>query len=103
MLMAMPSAVSPYERGATAVCPMPVSPTSVNSSTTTVTALSETVATRLGKMAAIDTHGGEVVSSAGALATYTELFEFLMYVGLGVGVFVLLVSPLLRRGMHGVH
>lgn len=67
------------------------------------TALSETVATRLGKMAAVDTQGGEVISSAGALATYTELFEFLMYVGVGVGVFVLLVSPLLRRGMHGVH
>ena len=67
------------------------------------TALSETVATRLGKMAAVSTHGGEVVDSAGALAAYTQLFEFLMYVGLGVGVFVLLVSPLLRRGMHGVH
>jgi len=67
------------------------------------TALSETVATRLGKMAAVSTHGGEVVDSAGALATYTQLFEFLMYVGLGVGVLVLLVSPLLRRGMHGVH
>ncbi len=67
------------------------------------TALSETVATRLGKMAAVATHGGEVTDSAGALATYTQLFEFLMYVGLGVGVFVLLVSPLLRRGMHGVH
>jgi POT family proton-dependent oligopeptide transporter len=67
------------------------------------TALSETVATRLGKMAAIDTHGGEVVESANALATYTQLFEFLMYVGVGVGVFILLVSPLLRKGMHGVH
>ena len=52
---------------------------------------------------AVDTHGGEVISSANALATYTELFEFLMYVGVGVGVFVLLVSPLLRRGMHGIH
>jgi len=67
------------------------------------TALSETVATRLGKMAAVNTHGGEVVDSVGALATYTQLFEFLMYVGLGVGLFVLLVSPILRRGMHGVH
>lgn len=67
------------------------------------TALSETVATRLGKMAAMATDGGEVADSAGALATYTQLFEFLMYVGIGVGVFVLLVSPLLRRGMHGVH
>lgn len=67
------------------------------------TALSETVATRLGKMAAVDTHGGEVVRSADALATYTQLFEFLMYVGVGVGIFVLLVSPILRKGMHGVH
>ena len=55
------------------------------------------------KMAAIATSGGEVTDSAGALATYTQLFEFLMYVGVGVGLFVLLVSPLLRRGMHGVH
>ena len=54
-------------------------------------------------VAAMATHGGEVTDSASALVTYTELFEFLMYVGLGVGVFVLLVSPLLRRGMHGVH
>jgi POT family proton-dependent oligopeptide transporter len=67
------------------------------------TALSETVATRLGKLASVATHGGEVVDSAGALATYAQLFEFLMYVGLGVGAIVLLISPLLRRGMHGVH
>ena len=67
------------------------------------TALSETVATRLGKMAAISTSGGEITNTANALATYTELFQFLMYVGLIVGVFVLLVSPFLRRGMHGMH
>ncbi len=67
------------------------------------TALSETVATRLGKMAAIDMEGGVASDMTSALATYTQLFEFLMYTGLAVGVFVLLVSPLLRRGMHGVH
>jgi len=67
------------------------------------TALSETVATRLAKLAAVETNGGEVADISAALATYTQLFEFLMYVGIGVGVFVLLVSPLLRRGMHGVH
>jgi POT family proton-dependent oligopeptide transporter len=67
------------------------------------TALSETVATRLGKMAALATKGGEVTNSAGALAAYTELFTFLMYVGVGFGVFMLLLSPLLRRGMHGIH
>ena len=68
-----------------------------------ITALSETVATRLGKMAAINTEGGVTGDMASALATYTQLFEFLMYTGIGVGIFVLLVSPLLRRGMHGVH
>ncbi len=67
------------------------------------TALSETVAMRLGKLAAVDTDGGAVTDPTAALETYTQLFEFLMYVGVGVGVFVLLVSPLLRRGMHGVH
>lgn len=67
------------------------------------TALSETVAMRLGKLAAVQTDGGAVTDAAAALATYTQLFEFLMYVGIGVGLFVLLVSPILRRGMHGVH
>ena len=67
------------------------------------TALSETVATRLGKLAAIKTTGGEATDVAGALANYTDLFEFLMYVGIGAGLFVFLISPLLRRAMHGIH
>jgi POT family proton-dependent oligopeptide transporter len=68
------------------------------------TALSETVATRIGKLAAIDTSGAtEIVSASAALDKYTQLFEFLMYFGLGVGLFVLIISPLLKRGMHGVH
>ena len=67
------------------------------------TALSETVATRIGKLAAIDTTSGVAGDVASALASYTSLFEFLAYVGLGTGVFVLLISPLLRRAMHGVH
>ncbi len=66
-------------------------------------ALSETVATRIGKLAAIDTTGGEAGDVASALANYTSLFEILMYVGLGAGVIVFLISPLLRRAMHGVH
>ncbi len=67
------------------------------------TALSETVATRLGKLAAIETSGGEATDVASALANYTNLFEFLMYVGIGAGLFVFLISPLLRRAMHGIH
>ncbi len=67
------------------------------------TALSETVATRIGRMAAIDTTGGESGDIAAALATYTQLFEFLMWFGIGMGVFMILISPLLRRLMHGIH
>ena len=67
------------------------------------TALSETVATRIGKMAAISTEGGTTDDIAGALATYTQLFEFLMYLGLGVGLFMIVISPILRRWMHGIH
>ena len=67
------------------------------------TALSETVATRIGKMAAIGSQTGEVTDSASALATYTQLFEFLMWFGLGAGAFMIIISPILRRWMHGIH
>ncbi|NCF15401.1 MAG: MFS transporter [Gammaproteobacteria bacterium] len=67
------------------------------------TALSETVATRIGKMAAIDTSAGETADAATALATYTQLFEFLMWFGIGAGVIMIVISPILRRWMHGVH
>jgi len=67
------------------------------------TALSETVATRMGRMAAIPTDGGETADIAGALAAYTQLFEFLMWSGIGVGVFMIIISPILKRWMHGIH
>jgi len=67
------------------------------------TALSETVATRLARMAAIDTSGGETLDIAAASASYTELFSFLMWTGIGVGVFMVVISPMLRRWMHGIH
>ena len=67
------------------------------------TALSETVATRLGKLAAIDTTAGETADVATALGTYTQLFEFLMWFGIGTGVFMIVISPILRRWMHGIH
>jgi POT family proton-dependent oligopeptide transporter len=67
------------------------------------TALSETVATRIGKLAAIDTTAGESADVATALATYSQLFEFLMWFGIGAGVIMIVISPILRRWMHGVH
>jgi len=38
-----------------------------------------------------------------ALAGYTELFSSLFYTGLAVGALLLLLSPVLKRMMHGVH
>lgn len=67
------------------------------------TAYSELVATQIAKLAAIDTHAGEVADVGLALQAYTGLFTTLFYIGVGVGVFMLLVSPLLKRRMHGVH
>jgi len=67
------------------------------------TALSETVATRIGKMAAIDTSAGETADAATALATYTQLFEFLMWFGIGAGAIMIIISPILRRWMGGIH
>lgn len=67
------------------------------------TALSETVATRIGKMASIDTSGAETADPMALLTTYTNLYEFLMWVGLAVGVFMIIISPILKKGMRGVH
>lgn len=67
------------------------------------TAYSELVATQIAKLAAIDTHAGEVADVGLALEAYTGLFTTLFYIGVGAGVFMLLISPLLKRRMHGVH
>ncbi len=67
------------------------------------TAYSEFVAAQIAKLAAIPTENGVVADVATALASYTALFEDLMWLGLGVGGVVLLLSPLLKKLMHGVH
>ena len=55
------------------------------------------------RMAAIDTPSGESVDIVAASVSYTELFSFLMWTGIGVGVFMVVISPMLRRWMHGIH
>ncbi len=67
------------------------------------TAYSEFVAAQLSKLAAVETSAGSVSDTSAALGVYTELFSNLLWVGLGVGLLVLLLSPLLRRMMHGIH
>ncbi|MFT4517979.1 MAG: POT family proton-dependent oligopeptide transporter [Halioglobus sp.] len=67
------------------------------------TAYSEFVAVQLAKLAAIDTVDGSVADIGLALASYTELFGDLFYVGLGCALLLLLVSPLLKKMMHGIN
>jgi POT family proton-dependent oligopeptide transporter len=67
------------------------------------TAYSEFVAAQLAKLASVETVGGQVVDISVALASYTALFDSLLWVGLAVAAFMLLISPLLRKWMHGIH
>ena len=66
-------------------------------------AYSEFVAAQLAKLAALETVSGEAASTAGALSTYGDLFSSLLWIGLGTAVLMLLLAPLLRRMMHGIH
>jgi proton-dependent oligopeptide transporter, POT family len=67
------------------------------------TAYSEFVAVQLAKLAAIETVDGGVTDIGEALASYTDLFTSLLWVGLAAGAVLLLMSPLLKKMMHGVH
>ena len=67
------------------------------------TAYSEYAAVQLSKLAAIETVDGAVTDLGAALASYSALFANLLYLGLGVAAVLLLLSPLLKRMMHGIH
>ncbi len=67
------------------------------------TAYSEFMAAQLAKLAAIETVDGAVTDVGAALASYTELFNGLLYIGLGAAAILLLLSPVLKKMMHGIH
>ena len=66
------------------------------------TAYSEVLAAQLGKLASVDIPEGGVIDMAAAAAKYGELFQMLLWIGLGSALLFLLLAPLLRRMMHGV-
>jgi POT family proton-dependent oligopeptide transporter len=66
------------------------------------TAYSEVLAAAFGKLAAIDIPEGSSLNFIEAAARYRELFWLMCWIGLGSGVGALLLSPWIRRGMHGV-
>ncbi len=66
------------------------------------TAFSETLAALFAKLASLEVPEGAAIDLAEAGAKYSHLFWLMMWIGIGSGVLFLLVSPLLRRMMHGV-
>ena len=54
-------------------------------------------------MTAAETAGGQVVDQAAATAGFIEVYTQVGLLAVGVAVFLFILSPLLKRGMHGVH
>lgn len=54
-------------------------------------------------MTGSETVGGEVVDKAASLAKYMEVYETAGIMCIGIGVVAILVVPLLKKGMHGIH
>lgn len=60
------------------------------------------VAGLVAQVASVETVGGQVTNLKVSLATYTAVFTTIGWVSVAIGVFLLLISPLLKRWMHGV-
>ena len=54
------------------------------------------------KIASTETVGGEVVNYANSYYSFLELFNLMLYMGLGFGILLLIASPFLKKLMHGV-
>lgn len=61
------------------------------------------VAGRLAQLTSADTHGGEVADAATAAATYIDVYMKFGLMAVASGVVMILISPILRKHMHGVH
>ncbi|MEO6227064.1 MAG: peptide MFS transporter [Thermomonas sp.] len=66
------------------------------------TAYSEVLAAQFGKLASLDIPEGGTIDMAQAAAKYGDLFQLLLWIGLGSALLFLLLAPLLQRMMHGV-
>lgn len=66
------------------------------------TSFSEQLASILGKLAALDIPADGKIDMALASAKYGELFQHMIWLGLASAVVALLLTPLIKRWMHGV-
>jgi POT family proton-dependent oligopeptide transporter len=61
------------------------------------------VAGIVAQIASVETVGGRVTNLQVSMETYAGVFTTIGWIALGIGVFLLLISPLLKRWMHGVN
>jgi POT family proton-dependent oligopeptide transporter len=66
------------------------------------TASSEFIASLLANIASVDTSNGEAPDLNIAKQSYLKLFEYLYYTGIAFGVLLLIISPYIKKLMHGV-
>ena len=66
------------------------------------TASSEFIASVLANIASVDTSNGNAPDLNLAKQSYLKLFEYLFYTGLGFGALLLVLSPIIKKLMHGV-
>ena len=60
------------------------------------------VAGIVAQVASVETVGGQVTNLKVSLDTYTGVFWTVGWIAVGIGLFLLLLSPLIKRWMHGV-
>ena len=60
------------------------------------------VAGIVAQVASVETVGGQVTNLKVSLDTYTGVFWTIGWIAVGIGLFLLLLSPLIKRWMHGV-
>ena len=61
------------------------------------------IASKIAQLTSSETLDGEVLDPTIALARTLEVYSNVGWFAMAIAVFLLLISPLLRRGMHGVH
>ncbi|CAA0246468.1 Di-tripeptide transporter family protein [Tenacibaculum maritimum] len=66
------------------------------------TASSEFIASVLANIASIDTSNGTALDLNVSKESYLQLFEYLFYTGISFGVALLILSPFVKKMMHGV-
>jgi POT family proton-dependent oligopeptide transporter len=66
------------------------------------TAFSEVLAAQFGKLASLEIPESGAIDIVAAAPKYGALFQLMLWIGLGAALVFFVLSPLLRRWMHGV-